>query len=352
MTEREQGIDPFKEEIEQGDNTFGAVAEAFITEKLPEKARAYGDANDIRRLLLGGSDYKRIPSWRDKPISKIEIEEVIALIEAWKRTPNKRTGKPMVKSAFDALTLTNRIFKWAVGRGKRFGVRINPAREVDVKSELGERELTGRALDDHEVRAYWLATEKMDFPAKQVLQLLLLTGARISEITQARWSWFNEKERTLTVPKRETKMKQGDNVIPLVPAAVEIIKSLPQCELPAGSNVDPPLFPGNDPGEPYQGWNKVRPKLYAGMREIAAVKAFRPHDVRHTIKTWMVRNKVPMDVSEAVLHHTKKGMDAVYNHHQYGVERRKQLELWKAEIDRIIKTKMRPPKTTEARVAT
>ena len=329
LEDAERGVNPHKvaaaarREV-AGRSTFAFVAEAYIKEKLQEKARAYGDENDIRRLL--------IPAWGDRPMVEIEHDDVVELIERIKRKRNPRTGQPMVKSALDALSLTNRIFKWAIGRSKRFGVKINPAREVDVKAEIGERELTGRALADFEVAAYWKAIKELDPMLKDLFQLLFLTAGRISEITGARRSWFDEKDRTLTVPRADTKMKQEDNVIPLIPEALAIFEARANAiNLPAGSNLDPALFPSpSSPGDPYQGWNKARPKLYAGMKEILGgkFKPFRPHDVRHTIKTWLAQSGERFEVTEAVLHHTKKNMEKIYNHYDYAKERRAALEAW------------------------
>ena len=355
IEEAEKGINPHEvaeaaRREKAGRSTFGFVAEAYIKEKLPEKFRAYGDANDIRRLL--------IPAWGDRPMVEIEHDDVVELIERIKRKRNPRTGLPMVKSAFDALSLANRIWKWAIGRSKRFGVKINPAREVDVKAEIGERESTGRPLADFEVAAYWQAAKALPAPGRDVFQLLFLTASRISEITDARRSWFDAEERTLTVPSKVTKMKHGDNVIPLVPEAFAIVKAIVESiTLPKGSNIDPALFPSrSSPGDPYQGWNKLRPKLYAGMREIlgAKFKPFTPHDTRHTIKTWLASAGIEPHISEAVLHHTKRGMEAVYNHHKYASERRDALEQWAKHLESIVGEKRKTrssTKTNEAGVA-
>jgi integrase len=61
------------------------------------------------------------------------------------------------------------------------------------------------------------------------------------------------------------------------------------------------------------------------------------HDLRRTARTLMAKVGVPEDISERVLNHKKKGIVAVYNRHEYFVEKADALTRLAAEIERIVK---------------
>ena len=49
-------------------------------------------------------------------------------------------------------------------------------------------------LSDAELRALWQASETIGYPFGPLYRLLLLTGARKSEVAGARWSEFDLKK--------------------------------------------------------------------------------------------------------------------------------------------------------------
>lgn len=109
----------------------------------------------------------------------------------------------------------------------------------------------------------------------RALQLLLLTGARKSEILQAKWEYVRLEQRCLTVPLSKSNKPRH---ITLSNEAVAIIRSLPRrpnC---------PWLFPGHTPGRPlsdlYLFWNHLRRQL--GLSDV------RIHDLRHTFASILV----------------------------------------------------------------
>ena len=59
------------------------------------------------------------------------------------------------------------------------------------------------------------------------LQLLLLTGARKSEVAGARWSEFDLKKKIWTVPPERFK-SNASHLVPLSDQALAIIEALPR----------------------------------------------------------------------------------------------------------------------------
>ncbi|ENB1278200.1 site-specific integrase, partial [Salmonella enterica] len=63
-------------------------------------------------------------------------------------------------------------------------------------------------------------------------------------------------------------------------------------------------------------------------REMAEVPNFTIHDFRRTARTHLAALGVDPVVAERCLNHRIKGVEGIYNRHQYFEERRAALELW------------------------
>ena len=67
------------------------------------------------------------------------------------------------------------------------------------------------------------------------------------------------------------------------------------------------------------------------------------HHLRRTMRTGLSRLRVDRDIREAVLAHTRPGVEGVYDRHDYLDEKRDALERWLPtfEISRHMKLKQR-----------
>ena len=86
-------------ELRQRRNTFAAVAEDFIADKLPDERKGREGEREIRRELL--------PLWGKRPIAEITAQDVRAIIRA-----AKDRGAPY--QAHNLLVLARRLFSWAI----------------------------------------------------------------------------------------------------------------------------------------------------------------------------------------------------------------------------------------------
>ncbi len=132
-----------------------------------------------------------------------------------------------------------------------------------------------RYLSSDEAGRLMRALETSLRPEAAAIRLLLLTGARKSEILKARWENLRLDQRLLTVPLSKSNKPRH---IPLSDEAIAVIRSLrrePDC---------PWLFPGHVPGKPlsdiYLFWNDLRQRL-----RLADVRI---HDLRHTFASFLV----------------------------------------------------------------
>ena len=132
-----------------------------------------------------------------------------------------------------------------------------------------------RYLTQDEAQRLMRALEKSDRSEAFAIRLLLLTGARKSEILKARWENIRLDQRLLTVPLSKSGRPRH---IPLSDAALEVLRAMPR------SSGNPWLFPGHAPGKPlsdlYLFWNKLRREL--GLTDV------RIHDLRHTFASFLV----------------------------------------------------------------
>ena len=132
-----------------------------------------------------------------------------------------------------------------------------------------------RYLSRDEARRLMRALEKSDRPEAFAIRLLLLTGARKSEVLKARWEHVRLDLRLLIVPLSKSGKPRH---IPLSDEAITVIRSIPR------QQGTPWLFPGHAPGKPlsdlYLFWNRLRRSI--GLADV------RIHDLRHTFASFLV----------------------------------------------------------------
>ena len=311
----ELGIDPQEQARKEAEasartrgTTFKALAEDFIAEDLAGKRRGADDAREIRREVT--------PRWGDLPVTSINAGHVIELAKDLKDKP--ATGRLV-------LSHIKRIFAWALHEhdkvyGNRYGLTNNPAAAVSPQRIFGAKKPRQRALDDDELRALLVACREVPYPIGPCVELLLLTGCRRKEISQLMWSEVNE--RLLVIPPERFKSDVFHRV-PLSNDAAALVESLPH-------HTGPYVFTTTDGKKAINGWSKGKEEI---DRVVARELSHEPkhwviHDLRHTIRTCMAALKVDKDVAEMIVGHAKKGMERVYNEHQYQEEMREAYEAW------------------------
>ena len=155
---------------------------------------------------------------------------------------------------------------------KLFPSGQSPCARISPLKIQGVRE---RYLTDEQARQVMNELDHSEQPQAKIAKLLILTGARKSEIRKARWEHINLEQRILTVPVSKSGKARH---IPLSDEAVEVFRSIPQ--VPGC----PWVFPGHAPGKPlsdiYLFWNKLRRKL--------GLQGIRVHDLRHTFASLLV----------------------------------------------------------------
>jgi integrase len=317
-----RGVDPREEEerqrvakLRERRNTFAAVAEDFINDKLPGERKGREVERDIRREFL--------PRWGKLAITQVIDAHVREVVKA-----AKDRGSPY--QAHNLLTTARRLFSWAIDQ-RAYGLENSPCDRLKPKAIIGRKKPRTRILSHDELRALCKVTENLGYPYGPLFRMLALTGQRKSEVGEARWPEFDLAAKLWTIPAERMKADAA-HVVPLTDDVIEILTSLPRF------NKGDHLFSTDFGVKPVNGFSKGKARLDKAMAaELGrAVEPFVIHDIRRTMRTSLSALPVPDLVRELVIAHTKPGLHKVYDQFTYLDEKRHALELWAARLRGIV----------------
>jgi integrase len=311
-------------QVEKRQNTFVAVAEAWFKDKLPGERKGREVERDVRR------DF--IPIWGPRPISEITDSEVRSIIKA--------KGRNAPAQARNLLGIAKRLFSWAVDE-RCYGLTTSPAADLKPTKIIGEKQSDDRTLEDAELSALWRVSDRTPYPVGPVYKMLMLTGLRLNEVADARWSEFDIAKKEWTIPAARMKGKNSKaraHVVPLTDDMLTILDTLPRFK--TGDCLFSTTF-GEKPA-----WvsSKIKNRIDASMLDELrvldpsrnALQPWKNHDIRRTVRSGLSRLKVAEAVSEAVLAHVRPGIKGVYDRHTYLDEKREALMLWAARLRSIV----------------
>jgi integrase len=300
-------------------NTFAVVADKFFTHRLKEQRRGFVVERIIRNELM--------PLWGNRPIAEISHRDVREAVER----VIERGAATYAHNVFQAASA---LFGYAVERDL---LENNPCDRLKRKRLLGAKKRRERTLDNDELRALWRAASRMSYPFGPLYQLLALTGARLREVADARWSEFNLREATWTIPAERFKTGQQHQV-PLTADALAVLAALPHFR--RGDY----LFSTSFGDKPVSSMDK--PKTRLDRRMLRTLKAlallrgddpagvtlapFVNHDIRRSVRTRLSELRVPEHIAEQVIGHSRKGIVANYDMHRFADEKREALTAWQA----------------------
>ena len=322
------GIDP--KSLSEGDQrqvTVSEVCDRYLEASphivLPGKGRPKkvssieADRSNIERHvkpLLG--------SRRADTLQRVDIEKFQADVAAGKSRQTLKTrprgvarvrgGRPI---ASRAVAVLGAAYAWAV---RHRIVASNPVRGVTLyKPERRERFLSGEelrrlgeAMDAAETQWKSWQSRLLHDPraprtgegpvAIAALRLLILTGARKSEVLSLRWQWIDFDRRLIRLPDSKT----GAKAIPLGAPALKVL----EMQSPVEGN--PYVFPGDKIGSHLVGLPRIwtRIKLRAGLTHV------RLHDLRHSFASVAVAGGDSLYLVGKVLGHRQARTTERYSH--------------------------------------
>ena len=223
------------------------------------------------------------------------------------------TGKPTVAKAVRQRVST--VLRWAIAMNFRTDADPTPAvtaalptngRPVRHHPALPHAEVGDAVRTIHATNA--------DLATKLGIEFLVLTAARVSEVTNAEWSEVDLERGIWTVPASRSKTKRPHRV-PLSGRALEVL-----AEARGLSRRDGWIFPTRS------GRAMSRHVFKKLMRRLGIAGS--PHGMRSAFRDWSAERGVDRQVAEACLAHVVKGVEGAYLRSDLYERRREVMQDW------------------------
>lgn len=267
---------------------FEDTAAAFFAVHGPKlKPRTLEEYQRLHRLYL-------MPAFGTTNISDITRAQVRAAHAKWKSRP---------RAANHALSVLSRIMSWAEDDEQGFlDGGTNPCARIERYHEnKRERFLTGEELARLGAALDRAEVEHVVSPyAIGAIRLLILTGARLSEILTLEWSFIDFERAIVFLPDSKT----GQKPLVLNDAAIAVLNSLPRF----ASN--PYVIVGQR-----RGGRMINLQLpWRVVRKLAGLESVRLHDLRHTFASVAVASGSSLPVLGRQLGHSQPQTTQRYAH--------------------------------------
>lgn len=291
-----------------------------------------------------------------RPRTREQYEHVInnMIVHEWLGRTIQTIGKRDVADLLDeirdnrgpiaanrARAVLSKLFAWAMARDI---VSASPVAAIERAPETSRE----RFLTDAELQLVWLAADTIGLPFGHLTKMLILTGMRLREVAQTRWSEIDVAGRIWNLPAERSKNRRAHSV-PLADTAINLLQSLPRI----GTAKDGFAFTTN--GETaISGFSLAKGKLDAAIERLqrqgaeaagldpAGVAPLAPwawHDLRRSFAAGLGRLGFSGEVIERSLNHVSGafgGIRGVYQRHHYQDEMRVAFAAWARHVEALV----------------
>jgi integrase len=300
--------------IPTGLDLIETVTSRFVAQHAKRKLKP-ATAWEIERLL----EKEVVAPWRGRRLSQIGRADIHDLLDGI-----VARGSPV--TANRTLAWLRRMCSWTVERGL---IEVSPCAGIRAPAAETSRD---RVLSDDELKAVWRAADALETPYNAFVKLLILTGARRSEVAGMMWREIDFDAKLWTLPAARAK-NATEYQIPLSDSAVQILRALPRI-------ADSDLVFTLSGRVPIRGFHNVKTRIDALM---PAGPSWTLHDLRRTFASGCARLGIAVHVVEAALNHRSgsiRGIAAVYNRYSYDTEKRAALEVWGRHVEGLASGKL------------
>ena len=314
------GVDPLEERKREEQATIRTVRELF-SDWYVDLEKRLKHPNIPKRMF----EREVAPSIGEASLDSVTPMDVRAIIRKV-----ADSGRPAV--ANDTLMYMKQLFNHAIKLGL---LTYNPAAAFSVNDAGGIEKSRDRALTVEEIHQVFqvFRDNRESFTRDNYLAcaLLLVLGVRKTELTEAQWSEFNLNEKRWELSGERSKTGTGI-VIPLPPQAIAWLE-----ELKIRACGSPYVFPSRRSSKrPHMGkdtLNRAISKLFGRgpgrklqpKNRMGDIAEFTVHDLRRTCRSLLAAAGVPGHVAERCLNHKLRGIEGVYDRHDYFDERKEAL---------------------------
>jgi integrase len=239
-----------------------------------------------RRQWASTLEQYAYPVLGDLPVSSVDVPLVLkALLPLWHRAP---------ETASRVRGRIERVLGWAKANGLREGDNSASWRG-NLKDVLGKlpKQKHHAALPYAELPAFTERLRERSGVSIKAIEFLILTAARAGEAFGARWSEFDLPGKVWVIPAERMK-RRVEHRVPLSPAAIDLLESLPRDDSGA-------VFLGGSTGRQLD-----RSTALEALKRIEPAGTL--HGLRSSFSDWAhERTAYPRDVIEMALAHAVKG---------------------------------------------
>jgi integrase len=285
-----RGEDPQSDRLSARDApTVADLWTRYSAEHLPRK-KASSTVNDNQKA----NDYilPRLGRLKVADITRVDVNDL----------HRELANKPY--QANRVLALLSKMLSLAEAWGYRPD-GTNPCRHIEKYKEQARQ----RYLSTDELRRLGLALDELEAKtahgvyAAAAIKLLLLTGARVSEILQARWEWLDLGRSAIILPDSKT----GPKPVFLSGPALAILHGL---SAKPGAEASAFIIKGRLIGKPLV--NLAKP--WKHLCEMAGLEGVRIHDLRHTAASIGVGRGLSLPIIGRLLGHSQPQTTNRYAH--------------------------------------
>lgn len=312
--------------------TVADLVELYLTQYIEDRKSSNGRIIAGARKPKGQSETRRtlygdvIPKLGKMPANTVTRKHVVDMVMAIvQRGANVQAGNVLREFAS--------AYEFAIGLGNFPDEFANPALLAKSNLRQAKVKLTcqrgKRVLSDTELTTLlkWLPGSDYTPTQKNVLRFTLWTGCRTGEVCDAAWKDIDLGKQTFHIRESKTDVERH---VQLPRQSVEFLTAL---RLTTGDY----LFPSQKTRLPLQ--QKQLTEQAWRLREsnrMVNLPAWTPHDLRRTVRTGLSRLQCPNEVAEAVLGHSRRGIEGTYDLHRYEAECKHWLQRWADHLDSLI----------------
>lgn len=277
--------DPAKEREElRAIPTYAELAKQHL-DHAKTYQKAYENTERIVRIHL-------LPRW-----GKVHVDEITQQkIAAWLA---EKRGEGLAAATIEKIRVTlGRSFELAMTWNIP-GVARNPTKGIPRRPLNNAR---SRFLSPAEAKRLHEAVAKSgNRQLTHIVGLLLLTGARVSELLHAKWEHVDLEKRLWLIPTSKTGVAR---YVPLSQAAIDVVAALPRfdrCDF---------LVPNPKTKKPFTDIKHA----WQSARKEAKLNDLRIHDLRHCAASNMANEGVDLYAIGKVLGHSNYASTQRYSH--------------------------------------
>lgn len=311
------------EEAEAAQPIVSEAINIFMTRHMDGKKSAPATRYRLERLAAHIGDMK---------IRDVTRKDVIAALD--KIADGQREGQTAKQLTGEVLTQAKRLWRFAESREwvevsciekltrKDFDAKPN---KRDVTLRLDELAEVWRALDDP-------ARCKSDPVTVAAMKILILTGQREREVTDAEWPEFDLKAGLWKIPAARTK-KARAHLVHLAPQAIAILEGLKPITGKSKHVFASPLRPGQAVFG--RSVNNALLTLF-NKGALPNITRCHVHDFRRTLITRLPDLGFEPFIGHKIANHVLPGVLGHYNHNAYEPQREAALKVWAERIEALV----------------